>query len=251
MRKNAAIALVLGAVMLTAVPCMASAISIYSAPHAYQNGGVNPCVFSGNGDNGCGTTLTLGFPDWVTSTQQFDTNPLVNTYGDQAGELAQFAQIGRQFILGLDVNQGGAVQTLTNLTITFRDANGNVLGTGYQFSPVPTNLPVTDQGEGWTDYVVAAGCLNAPGGGSGLAATCSNYQPFIAPIGTRQLTFTYGMGVFNDGAERLFLISAGPGGVPVPFDVDPTPVPEPASLALLGSGLLGVVRTMRKRKTVV
>src|SRR5580765_3698006 len=101
-----------GAVFLPAM-ASASAISIFSAPDQYQNGDVNPCVFTGNGNDGCGQ-VAFPFPDPVISTQQFNTNPLVNTYGDQPGEIAQFAtNVGRDFFLGFDVNQGGDPQTVT------------------------------------------------------------------------------------------------------------------------------------------
>jgi hypothetical protein len=74
------------------------------------------------------------------------------------------------------------------------------------------------------------------------------YSPFSAPAGTRQIIFTFGMGTFNDGAERLFLITAGP--TPTPFDEDPppAPVPEPASMVLLGTGLLFAARKRLSRQ---
>jgi hypothetical protein len=232
------------ACLLVASVAQAAQITIYSAPGQYQNGGVNPCVFSGNGENGCNQT-NFAFPDWVTSTQQFATNPLVNVY-DTPTEIGQFAaQVGRDFFLGLDVNQAGQIQTMTEMTITFKDINGNVLGTGYQFSPTPVQIPFTTQGEGYTDYVMSAGCLGTVAGGAGVAATCSQYTPFTAPTGTRSISFTFGMGTFNDGAERLFLISAGP--TPTPFNVDPTAVPEPGSMVLLGTGLFALAGKARQR----
>ena len=103
------------------------------------------------------------------------------------------------------------------------------------------------QGEGWTDYVLSAGCAGTTTPALSRL-TCTDYAPFIAPAGTRDITFTYGMGVFNDGAERLFLISKpGDDGHVVPFDVDPVPTPEPATMFLFGSGLIGVARYAKKR----
>jgi hypothetical protein len=250
MRKGAAIAVVLGAVILMAGPAQASAISIYTAPDAtYQNSINNPCVFFGPGV--C-NNLPPGWPvvGDTTGGNAYEPYPLTNTYGDAPGELALFGQyVGREFLLGLDVNDTNerSPQTLDNLTITFFDVNGINIG-GYAFAPA-TPVGSNANGVGFADFVLSAGCLGTVGGGTGVLATCTNYAPFIAPAATRSLTFTFGLDPANDGPDKLFLISAGP--VPVPFDVPPTPVPEPATLALLGSGLLGVVRTMRKRKTVV
>jgi len=234
--------------LLTPAVAHAAAIDIFSAPDQYQNGGVNPCIFSGNGQNGC-NQLLFAFPDFVQSTQVFSPNPLVQTYGDSPGELLQFAtNVGRDFFLGLDVNQGGDLQTLTNMTITFLDVNGNPIGSGYTLGGTPLTVPVTAQGEGYTDYVASAGC-SGPIVGSGVSEVCLGqaYTPFSAPAGTRQLVFTFGMGTFNDGAERLFLITAGP--TPTPFDEDPppAPVPEPASMVLLGTGLLFAARKRLSR----
>lgn len=250
MKKTLQIGLALLAGLALAQTAMAGPVVIYSAPGQFANGGVNPCLFTGQGNQGCGQ-VTIPFPDPVVSTQQFNTNPLVNTIGDAPGELAQFAAgIGRDFILGLDVNQGGDPQTLSGLTITFRGATNNVLGAGYQLGGTPLTVPFTVQGEGFTDYVFAAGCLGTVAG-TGVNATCTKYNPFSAPVGTRSIEFTYGMGLFNDGAERLFLIADGGGtiGVITPFDIEPSAVPEPTSMLLLGSGLALVARRVR-RKTV-
>jgi len=245
MRKIAAIALFLGSVMMAGL-AEAAPISIYTAPDAtYQNTINNPCVFYGPGV--C-NNLPPGWPV-VGDTGGNDPFDLTNTYGDAPGELALFSQyVGREFLLGLDINDTTDPETLDNLTINFFDVNGINIG-GYTFAPA-TQVKSNANGAGYADFVLSAGCLGTVGGGAGVLATCTNYAPFIAPAGTRSLTFTFGLDPANDGPDKLFLISAGPNG-PTPFDVDPTPVPEPASLALLGTGLLGVVRTMRKRKTVV
>jgi hypothetical protein len=251
MRKVAAIALFLGSVMV-AGPAQASPISIYTAPdQTYQNGLNNPCVFYGPG--ACnGADPNWSFVGNTGNPNPYTPYPLTITYGDDPGELALFGQyVGREFLLGLDMNEvPNLPQTLDNLTINFFDVNGVNIG-GYAFAPA-VSAPANSNGGGWADYVLSAGCLGTVGGGAGVLATCTNYAPFIAPAATRQVTFTFGLNPSSPGADTLFLISAGRNGVPTPFgEVPTTPAPEPASLFLLGSGLLGVVRTMRKHKAVV
>lgn len=50
----------------------------------------------------------------------------------------------------------------------------------------------------------------------------------------------------NIGVPGQFLFTVRNGVVEVPGDPDPTPVPEPVSLALLGSGLLGLAAVRRR-----
>jgi hypothetical protein len=198
----------MGAVLMAGV-AQASPISIYTAPDkTYQNGGNNPCLFAGSGGGGCNSS-TLPFPAWTEDTggnDPFTPNPLTNTIGDAAGELLQFGTaVGRDFFLGFDVNDTSDAQTLSNVTITFRDVNGNVLGSGYQFAPAIAT-PSNKNGSGYADYILSAGCLGVVGGGSGILATCSNYAPFVAPAGVRSIQFTFGLTGANDGADKLFAI---------------------------------------------
>jgi len=245
------------ALLLTVSVVQAAPISIFTVEGAntYQNTTNNPCIFFGPGGSGCNQNPA----GWSTvgdtgGGDPFNPNPLVNTYGDQAGELALFAaNVGRDFYLGLDVNDTSTAQLLENTTINFFNASNVNIGS-YTFSPA-TLVPNSNNGLGYADYLLAKGCTSG-GAGSGNTATCTTPTPFSAPAGTRQITFTFGLAdsgtnMYNDGPDKLFLIAAG--GVVTPFDPDPpgddpgAPVPEPGSMILLGSGLFALANKARKR----
>ena len=229
--------------LITLVASVASAnpISIYTAPdQTYQNTINNPCVFYGPGGSGCNQN-----PDgWNTvgdtgGGDPFDPYPLFNSYGDAPGELALFANnVGRNFLLGLDINDTSEAQTLDNLTINFFGVGGVNLG-GYTFAP-PTPVGDLANGLGYADYVLAAGCS-----GITLNGFCSNYTPFTAPAGTTKIDFTFGLTGFNDGPDKLFLIGLGgtipPGDDEPPDDEPPNSVPDGGmTIAMLGFAITGL-----------
>jgi hypothetical protein len=231
----------------------AAMISIYSVAGAntYQNTTNNPCVFFGPGESGCNQNPA----GWSTvgdtgGGDPFNPNPLINSYGDAPGELALFADnVGRNFLLGLDINDTSTAQTLNNLTINFFNSGGTNIGT-YTFSP-PLAVANSNNGLGFADYVFSAGCAGTESG-SGATATCTDYNPFSAPAGTTRIDFSFGLTGFNDGPDKLFLIGLGgvipPSGDEPPDDEPPNGViPEPTSLLLLGTGILALMRARKGR----
>jgi len=216
----------------------AAGITIFTAPDkTYQNTTNNPCVFY---IHDCSKDPN-GWPAPAVDTQNYTATPLTRTYVG-ADYTAWLNVVGPSFVLGYDINEADDPQTISNFTITFYGVADVQLG-NYALAG-PLSVPANANGNGYADYILAAGCLGTVGG-TGVAATCSQYSPFLIPNGTLKIVMTYNMSVFNDGGEQVFAVPQ-----PVPRCTDCGPVPEPATgiLFVLGSGVAAVAYRLRQRR---
>ena len=222
----------------TALPAAAGAapIVVYVAPdNTYQNSANDPCVFYGPGN--CAPD-----PDgWPTPAGPTNGGfSLTQTYAGD--DLEQWlTTVGSAFVLGLDVNQGNTVQTLSAFSITFFSGVNSI---GSYVLGAPLAVPAVSNGVGYADYLLAAGCAGTETNNEPNIDACSNYLPFLVPDGTDSIVLNITYAGPNDGPDKVFAISQESGD---DNDDDPSEVPEPASVMLLGLG--GAAMAVRRFRT--
>jgi hypothetical protein len=182
----------------------------------YQQTFNNPCIF---GDPSCKqpagfdlTSIAGGglLQDWGTAAL---AGPLSSpTYtGSQI-----LAAVGSNFIVGIDVNQ--AQQMSPTLTYFAEFINNVAVATfGTPGSTTGQTLVLTNTGNGYADAILSG---------------------FVAPNPNDSVVFKLTYTGANSGTEEFFLINQSSA---------PPIVPEPTSLALLGTGLVGVATAFRKK----
>jgi hypothetical protein len=227
-KKSRALFLTAFVALLIPVSAQASSIQIYSIP-VHMTHQDYLCIFAGT--SGCPQD-PAGFTAPVTDTNGNFPMLTHNYTGTSLTNWSSF--VGPSFVLGLDVNSA-THQTLTDLTITFFDASNNIIGPSWTFAPLL--VPDIHNGEGWADYVLAAGCAGSTFTTAWPIDACTQYLPFVAPAGTAGIGFTFGFGgTGNDGHDDLFAI---------PYT--DRAIPEPGTLLLLATGLTLVARRLRRR----
>ncbi len=175
--------------------------------HQYQQTTNNPCVI---GDPSC--NQPAGFPETIF--------PIASSYSTWSPTytVAQLNAItGGYFMIGVDINQTVDTQTLMEFDMY---VNGNLVD--QYFADPATLVPPTvggGNGNGYADYLL------------------TNFTSLAGYSDTDTVQFYVNMPLVNDGREEFFLIS----------QPAPPPIPEPSTLALFGSGLIGAAGVLRRK----
>ena len=181
----------------------ASTISISDVTvlHQYQQTTNSPCVFDNSSCN-----QPAGFPAALLPVaSSYDQDSLTYTVGQIRGI------VGDSFFVGMDVNQTSTNQTLSLFSMSIGGVltdSTNILTVGGMEVPPTVG---GGNGNGYADYILT--------GFTSLAGLDANTT----------VTFHVTMPLVNDGREQFFLLSN-----------NASSVPEPITVALTGSGLLGL-----------
>ena len=186
-----------------AVVAHASTITVTDVTvlHQYQQTTNSPCVFDNSSCN-----QPAGFPAALLPVaSSYNQDSLTYTVGQIR------AIVGDSFFVGMDVNQTSTNQTLSLFSMSIGGVltdSTNILTVGGMEVPPTVG---GGNGNGYADYILT--------GFTSLAGLDANTT----------VTFHVTMPVVNDGREQFFLLSNNVSNVP-----------EPITVALTGSGLLGL-----------
>ena len=204
--------LVASLVCLTAVPVAAAPLNLFDVPAGseIQQTSNRPCIF---GDNSCD-------PGLLGTYTVFPTGSPPETYQESQSYSIETLRnaVGNNFGIGIDVNTTDAASEILDY---FRVVNATTSAVLFNYEGDQNLALAVDlrNGTGWSDWLLSTINLSSVAPGSAIR-------------------FDVRVTGAVDGREQFFI---------VPGPTELSTVPEPASLFLVGSGLLIAARTRWRR----
>jgi hypothetical protein len=127
--------------------------------------------------------------------------------------------VGNQFGIGIDVNQAQQTYSLESFQFNINGGPAEYTFTG------PADIPAVNKGNGFSDARLVSFDITGLTGSGVFSATFANADA---------------------GREQFFLIPEGAGLLAA--EADPTPAPEPGTLLLLATSMIGAGGAMWRRQ---